>query len=75
MEGFRHCFEGLEDPRTGNAGRHDLLETLMIAPCTVVSGGEDCPDIAEFARTKLEFSARFPEAGFQRVPPSSAPAS
>jgi hypothetical protein len=55
MEGFKHCFEGLEDPRTGNAGRHDLLEMLMIALCTVVSGGEDCADMAEFARTKLEF--------------------
>ena len=31
MEGFIACFEGLEDPRTGNAGRHDLLEILMIA--------------------------------------------
>jgi hypothetical protein len=59
MEGFKHCFEGLEDPRTGNAGRHDLLEMLMIALCTVVSGGEDCTDMAEFARTKLEFLRGF----------------
>jgi len=49
----------LEDPRTGNAGRHDLLEMLMIALCTVVSGGEDCTDMAEFARTKLEFLRGF----------------
>ena len=59
MEGFKHCFEGLEDPRTSNAGRHDLLEMLMIALCTVVSGGEDCTDMAEFARTKLEFLRGF----------------
>jgi hypothetical protein len=30
MDGFIACFDGLEDPRTGNAGRHDLLEILMI---------------------------------------------
>ena len=41
MEGFAKCFEDLEDPRTGNAGRHDLLEMLMIALCTVLSGRSD----------------------------------
>ena len=44
-EGFASCFEDLEDPRTGNAGLHDpldfSLETLFIAPCTVLSGGQD----------------------------------
>jgi predicted transposase YbfD/YdcC len=59
MEGFTACFEGLDDPRTGNAGRHDLLEMLMIALCTVLSGGEDCTDMAEFARAKLEFLRGF----------------
>jgi predicted transposase YbfD/YdcC len=59
MEGFKACFEGLQDPRTGNAGRHDLLEMLMIALCTVLCGGEDCTDMAEFARTKLEFLRGF----------------
>src|SRR5271166_5894382 len=37
MDGFTACFEGLDDPRTGNAGRHDLLEMLMVALCTVLS--------------------------------------
>ena len=59
MEGFKACFEGLQDPRTGNAGRHDLLEMLMIALCTVLCGGEDCTDMAEFAATKLEFLRGF----------------
>jgi hypothetical protein len=49
----------LDDPRTGNAGRHDLLEMLMIALCTVLSGREDCTDMAEFARAKLEFLRGF----------------
>lgn len=59
MEGFKACFEGLQDPRTGNAGRHELLEMLMIALCTVLCGGEDCTDMAEFAHTKLEFLRGF----------------
>ena len=59
MDGFAGCFEGLADPRTGNAGRHDLLEMLMIALCTVLSGGEDCTDMAEFARAKLAFLRGF----------------
>jgi predicted transposase YbfD/YdcC len=59
MDGFSAFFDGLEDPRSGNAGRHDLLEMLMIALCTVLSGGEDCTDMAEFARAKLGFLRGF----------------
>ena len=55
MEGFSACFEGLEDPRTGNAGRHDLLEILIIALCTVLSGGQTAVDMAEFAQDKEAF--------------------
>jgi hypothetical protein len=32
---------------------------LMIARCTVLSGGEDCTDMAEFARAKLGFLCGF----------------
>ena len=59
MDGFTARFEGLDDPRTGNAGRHDLFQMLMIARCTVLSGGEDCTDMAEFARVKLGFLRGF----------------
>ena len=52
MDGFIACFEDLEDPRTGNAGRHDLLEILMIALCTVLCGGQSAVDMAEFAEDK-----------------------
>jgi hypothetical protein len=31
MDGFAACFASVNDPRTGNAGRHDLREMLMIA--------------------------------------------
>src|ERR1700691_4806668 len=59
MDGFATCFEGLKDPRSGNAGRHDLLEMLVIALCTLLPGGEDCTDMAEFALAKLGFLRGF----------------
>jgi DDE_Tnp_1-associated len=40
VEAFAACFEDLEDPRTGNAGLHDLPEILLIALCTVLSGAQ-----------------------------------
>jgi DDE_Tnp_1-associated len=57
MDGFIACFDGLEDPRTGNAGRHDLLEILMIALCTVLCGGQSA--MAEFAEDKEAFLRGF----------------
>jgi predicted transposase YbfD/YdcC len=59
VEGFAKCFEDLEDPRTGNAGRHDLLEILMIALCTVLSGGQTAVDMAIFGREKETFLRGF----------------
>ena len=59
MEGFAECHEDLEDPRTGNAGRHDLLEILMIALCTVLSGGRTAVDMSIFAREKEMFLREF----------------
>ncbi len=52
MEGFGACFSELEDPRTGNAGRHDLLEIVVIALCTVLCGGETAVDMAELGEAK-----------------------
>src|SRR3954467_6871094 len=59
MEGFTRCFEGLKDPRTGNAQRHDLLEILLIALCTVLCGGETCADMARFGHAKRDFLQEF----------------
>ena len=58
MEEFNACFGALEDPRDDNA-RHDLLEILVIALCTMVCGGEDCTDMALFGRSKEPFLRRF----------------
>jgi predicted transposase YbfD/YdcC len=59
MEEFAACWEGLEDPRTGNAALHDFHDLLMIALCTVLSGGENATDMAEFARAKEPFLRGF----------------
>jgi predicted transposase YbfD/YdcC len=59
MEGFHACFSGLDDPRTGNACRHDLHELLLIALCTFLCGGETCVDMAEFAAAKEDFLRGF----------------
>ena len=58
MEEFNACFADLDDPRDDNT-RHDLLEVLMIAVCTMVCGGEDCTDMALFGRAKAPFLRQF----------------
>ena len=40
MEKFRQLFNEVEDPRTGNATRHDFCEMLMIAVFLSLSGGQ-----------------------------------
>jgi len=40
LEQFGACWEGLEDPRCGNAALHDFHELLMIALCCVLCGGQ-----------------------------------
>jgi len=59
LEQFVACWEGLEDPRTGNAGLHDFHELLMIALCTVLGGGQGAVDMAVFAKAKEQFLRGF----------------
>jgi predicted transposase YbfD/YdcC len=59
LDQFIACFEGLQDPRTGNAGLHDLHELLFIALCTVLSGGQGATDMARFAAAKEPFLRGF----------------
>ncbi len=59
MDQFVACFEGLKDPRTGNAGLHDLHELLVIALCTVLSGGQGATHMAAFAVAKEPFLRGF----------------
>lgn len=53
MKEFSAYFGGIGDPRAGNA-RHDLLELIFVALAAVLCGAEDCTDMAEFARAKLD---------------------
>ena len=59
LDQFVACFEGLKDPRTGNAGLHDLHELLVIALCTVLSGGQGATHMAAFAVAKEPFLRSF----------------
>ncbi|MEO8715141.1 MAG: transposase family protein [Acetobacteraceae bacterium] len=59
MDQFVACWEGLDDPRTGNAALHDFHKLLMIALCTVLSGGQGAVDMALFAKAKKPVLRRF----------------
>ena len=59
MEQFGSCWEGLEDPRSGNAALHDFHELLMIALCCVLCGGQGAVDMAVFAEAKEPFLRSF----------------
>ena len=59
LEQFASCWEGLEDPRSGNAGLHDFHELLVIALCTVLCGGQGAVDMALFAKAKESFLRGF----------------
>ena len=59
METFVSCWEGLEDPRHGNASLHDFHELLVIALCTVLTGGQSAVDMALFAKAKEPFLRSF----------------
>src|SRR5579872_2143983 len=55
LEQFGVCWEGLEDPRSGNAALHEFHELLMIALC----GGQGAVDMAVFAEAKEAFLRGF----------------
>ena len=59
LEQFGSCWEGLEDPRKGNAALHDFHELLMIALCCVLCGGQGAVDMALFAEAKEPFLRSF----------------
>ena len=61
MDRFIECWEGLEDPRGGNASLHDFHEILVIALCSVLCGGQGSVDMALFAKSKETFLRGFLE--------------
>ena len=59
MEEFAACWEELDDPRTGNAALHDFIELLVIALCSVLSGGQGAVDTGLYARAQEPFLRGF----------------
>ncbi len=59
LENFIACWEGLDDPRTGNAALHDFHEILAIALCAVLCGGQGSVDMGLFAKSKEPFLRGF----------------
>jgi predicted transposase YbfD/YdcC len=51
--GIVELFAEVPDPRWRNA-RHDLAEVLFIALAAVLCGAENCSDMADFARSRLD---------------------
>ncbi len=50
MGGSAECYSDLQDPRTGNATRHLLLEVPMIALCAMLCGAKGCVDMGAFVK-------------------------
>jgi predicted transposase YbfD/YdcC len=59
LEQFIEFWEGLEDPRHGNAGLHDFHEILAIAMCAVLCGAQGSVDMGLFAKSKEPFLRGF----------------
>jgi len=59
LEKFIACWEGVDDPRTGNAALHDFHEMLIIALCAVLCGSQGSVDMGLFAQSKEPFLRGF----------------
>jgi predicted transposase YbfD/YdcC len=59
LDRFIECWDGLDDPRTGNAALHDFHEILAIALCAVLCGGQGSVDMGLFAKAKEPFLRGF----------------
>ena len=49
----------LEDPRTGHAIRHELLDIIVITLCAVICGADNWVEIEEFGKAKEDWFRRF----------------
>jgi predicted transposase YbfD/YdcC len=58
---LKTCFAGLEDPRSGNAQLHQLLDIVTIAICAVICGADHWTEIAAFGVAKEAWLRTFLE--------------
>ena len=54
-------FAALENPRTGNAKRHELLDIIVIALCAVICGADNSVEIEVFGKAREDWFGRFLE--------------
>ena len=59
MQDLARIFDGVKDPGTCNASRHDLHEMLIISLRCAICGGRTCADMELFGRSRAEFLRRF----------------
>ncbi|NLE45811.1 MAG: ISAs1 family transposase [Chloroflexi bacterium] len=52
-------FENIEDPRSGPALLHPLVNIIAIAICGVICGADDWTEVEEFGQAKYEWLKRF----------------
>lgn len=59
--GVVRFFADMQDPRSDQGKRHDLLETITIAICAVICGADGWEHVAMFGRTRQEWFRTFLE--------------
>lgn len=52
-------FQGMDDPRIHRTRRHELIDILVIAVCTLLCGGESFNDMEDFGHAKDEWLRTF----------------
>src|SRR5918999_409700 len=52
-------FQTLEDPRIDRAKKHNLLDIIIIAVCTLLTGGEGVQDMELFGKSKRPWLQTF----------------
>lgn len=57
---FTH-FGGMPDPRMERTRKHQLIDILFIAVCTIICGGESFTDMEEFGEAKQEWLGKYLE--------------
>ena len=51
-------FSSLQDPRTGRAKRHNLIDVIVIAICAVICGADSWVDVEMYGKSKREWLSR-----------------
>ena len=58
---IRAYFAELDDPRTGPAILHRLIDIVVIALCAVICGADEWVEVEQFGQAKYAWSKRFLE--------------